>query len=96
VAYVARVDWSNRTVFLVSDNYAVDSDGYTSSTWAPFTEPTGYIHLHDLSAHCRWREKDQASFVASSCATVRSVRSPKRRTTDSSRLARTRGRPRAR
>jgi surface antigen len=50
VAYVARVDWSNRTVFLVSDNYAVDSDGYTSSTWAPFTEPTGYIHLHDLSA----------------------------------------------
>jgi surface antigen len=49
VAYVARVNWSNRTVFLVSDNYAVDSRGYTSNEWAPFTEPTGYIHVHDLS-----------------------------------------------
>lgn len=50
VAYVARVNWSNRTVFLVSDNYAGGSAGYTSSTWAPFTQPTGYIHLRDLSA----------------------------------------------
>jgi surface antigen len=49
VAYVARVNWSNRTVFLVSDNYA-GGDGYTSSTWAPFTQPTGYIHLHDEAA----------------------------------------------
>jgi surface antigen len=50
VAYVARVNWSNHTVFLVSDNYAVDSAGYTSNDWEPFTEPTGYIHLRDLSA----------------------------------------------
>jgi surface antigen len=50
VAYVARVNWSNRTVFLVSDNYAPASAGYTSSTWAPFTEATGYIHLRDLAA----------------------------------------------
>ncbi len=50
VAYVARVNWSNHTVFLVSDNYAGGVDGYTSSTWAPFTTPTGYIHLRDLAA----------------------------------------------
>lgn len=50
VAYVARVNWLNHTVFLVSDNYAVNSAGYTSNTWAPFTQPTGYIHLRDLSA----------------------------------------------
>jgi surface antigen len=50
VAYVARVNWLNHTVFLVSDNYAVDSAGYTSNTWAPFTQPTGYIHLRDLAA----------------------------------------------
>jgi surface antigen len=50
VAYVARVNWSNRTVFLVSDNYAGGSAGYTSSEWAPFTEPTGYIHLRDFPA----------------------------------------------
>jgi surface antigen len=50
VAYVARINWSNRTVFLVSDNYAGGSAGYTSSAWAPFTEPTGYIHLRDLPA----------------------------------------------
>ncbi len=50
VAYVARVNWSNHTVFLVSDNYAVDSQGYTSNTWAPFTQATGYIHVRDLSA----------------------------------------------
>jgi surface antigen len=50
VAYVARVNWRNRTVFLVSDNYAVGSAGYTSNTWAPFTQATGYIHLRDLSA----------------------------------------------
>jgi surface antigen len=49
VAYVAHVNWSNHTVFLVSDNYASNSEGYTSSTWAPFTQPTGYIHLRDLS-----------------------------------------------
>ena len=48
VAYVARVNWSNHTVFLVSDNYAPDSAGYTSNQWAPFTDPTGYIHLHDV------------------------------------------------
>jgi surface antigen len=50
VAYVERVNWSNHTVFLVSDNYAGGSAGYTSNTWAPFDEPTGYIHLRDLSA----------------------------------------------
>ena len=50
VAYVARVNWSNHTVFLVSDNYAVDSQGYTSSAWVAFTVPTGYIHLRDLAA----------------------------------------------
>jgi surface antigen len=49
VAYVAHVNWANRTVFLVSDNYASNSAGYTSSTWAPFTQPTGYIHLRDLA-----------------------------------------------
>ena len=49
VAYVARVNWSNRTVFLVSDDYAAKSQGYTSNEWAPFTEPTGYIHLRDLT-----------------------------------------------
>jgi surface antigen len=48
VAYVARVNWSNHTVFLVSDNYAPASAGYTSNQWAPFTDPTGYIHAHDL------------------------------------------------
>jgi surface antigen len=50
VAYVARVNWSNHTVFLVSDNYAGGSAGYTSSTWAPFTQATGYIHVRDLAA----------------------------------------------
>jgi len=50
VAYVARVNWSNHRVFLVSDNYAGGIAGYTSSEWAPFTEPTGYIHLRDLAA----------------------------------------------
>jgi surface antigen len=50
VAYVARVNWSNHTVFLVSDNYAAGSLGYTSSTWAAFGVPSGYIHLRDLSA----------------------------------------------
>jgi surface antigen len=50
VAYVARIDWSNHTVFLVSDNYGGGVAGYTSSTWAPFTQPTGYIHLRDLTA----------------------------------------------
>jgi surface antigen len=49
VAYVARVNWLNHTVFLVSDNYAAGSAGYTSNAWAPFTQPTGYIHLRDLS-----------------------------------------------
>ena len=50
VAYVERVNWLNHTVFLVSDNYAANSQGYTSNEWAPFTEPTGYIHLRDLTA----------------------------------------------
>jgi surface antigen len=50
VAYVAHVNWRNRTVFLVSDNYEANSAGYTSNGWVPFTEPTGYIHLRDLSA----------------------------------------------
>ena len=49
VAYVARVNWSNHTVFLVSDNYAGGTQGYTSNEWAPFSEPTGYIHVRDLS-----------------------------------------------
>ncbi|HUZ41169.1 MAG TPA: CHAP domain-containing protein [Acidimicrobiales bacterium] len=49
VAYVARVNWANHMVFLVSDNYASNSAGYTSNAWAPFTQPTGYIHLRDLS-----------------------------------------------
>ncbi|MGD0852727.1 MAG: CHAP domain-containing protein [Acidimicrobiales bacterium] len=49
VAYVERVNWLNHTVFLVSDNYAANSQGYTSNEWAPFTEPTGYIHLRDLT-----------------------------------------------
>ena len=49
VAYVAKVNWANHTVFLVSDNYAPDSAGYTSNEWAAFTEPTGYIHLHDVT-----------------------------------------------
>src|ERR1700683_3391979 len=40
VAYVARVNWSNHTVFLVSDNYAVDSRGYTSNAWVAFSVPT--------------------------------------------------------
>ena len=49
VAYVARVNWSNHTVFLVSDDYAGGSRGYTSNEWAPFATPTGYIHLRDLA-----------------------------------------------
>ena len=49
VAYVARVNWSNHTVFLVSDNYAGGTQGYTSNEWAPFSEPTGYIHVRDLN-----------------------------------------------
>jgi surface antigen len=49
VAYVAQVNWSNHTVFLVSDNYAPNSAGYTSNEWAPFAAPTGYIHLRDAS-----------------------------------------------
>lgn len=49
VAYVAHINWAKRVVFLVSDNYAGGKAGYTSSTWAPFTEPTGYIHLRDLT-----------------------------------------------
>jgi surface antigen len=50
VAYVMRVNWSNHTVFLVSDNYGGARGGYTSNAWEPFTEPTGYIHLRDLAA----------------------------------------------
>lgn len=50
VAYVAHVSWSTRTVFLVSDNYAPASAGYTSSQWVAFNVPTGYIHLRDLAA----------------------------------------------
>ena len=54
VAYVARVNWSNHTVFLVSDNYAAS----TGAGWHVRTPqgvyrsptPTGYIHLRDLSA----------------------------------------------
>jgi len=76
----------------------------TPSTVTATRRVRGPVHgahwLHSLArplgATAVGGEKDQASFVASSCATVRSVRSPKRRTTDSSRLARTRGRPRAR
>ena len=47
VAYVAHVSWSTRMVFLVSDNYASASAGYTSSQWVAFDVPTGYIHLRD-------------------------------------------------
>lgn len=50
VAYVAQVNWTNQTVFLVSDNYAGGVDGYTSNGWFPFSDPTGYIHVHDLPA----------------------------------------------
>jgi surface antigen len=48
VAYVAQVNWTNATVFLVSDNYAGGVKGYTSNGWVPINQPTGYIHMHDL------------------------------------------------
>ncbi len=47
VAYVAQIDWTNQTVFLVSDNYAGGVNGYTSNGWVPIDQPTGYIHLRD-------------------------------------------------
>ncbi|HEY5091750.1 MAG TPA: CHAP domain-containing protein [Acidimicrobiales bacterium] len=47
VAYVAQINWTNQTVFLVSDNYAGGVDGYTSNGWVPINQPTGYIHLRD-------------------------------------------------
>jgi surface antigen len=48
VAYVAQINWTNHTVFLVSDNYAGGVNGYTSNSWVPISQPTGYIHLRDL------------------------------------------------
>ena len=50
VAYVAQVDWSNNTVFLVSDNYNGGSGGYTSSGWMTFSQVSGFIHLSDVAA----------------------------------------------
>jgi hypothetical protein len=47
VAYVAQIDLANQTVFLVSDNYAGGVNGYTSNSWVPINQPTGYIHLRD-------------------------------------------------
>jgi surface antigen len=47
VAYVAQINLTNQTVFLVSDNYAGGVNGYTSNSWVPITQPTGYIHLRD-------------------------------------------------
>lgn len=47
VAYVAQVNLTNRTVFLVSDNYGGAAKGYTSNGWVPINQPTGYIHLRD-------------------------------------------------
>ena len=49
VAYVAHVNWTNRKVFLVSDNYAGGVAGYTSSSWVAFSSVTGFIHLRDLT-----------------------------------------------
>jgi surface antigen len=49
VAYVAQVDLTNQTVFLVSDNYAGGVNGYTNSGWVPIAQPTGYIHAHDVA-----------------------------------------------
>ena len=50
VAYVAQVNWSNGTVFLVSDNYNGGSGGYTSNGWTAFSQVSGFIHLHDVAA----------------------------------------------
>jgi surface antigen len=47
VAYVAQINWTSATVFLVSDNYAGGVNGYTSNGWVPINQPTGYIHLRD-------------------------------------------------
>ena len=50
VAYVAHVNWTNHTVFLVSDNYNGGVAGYTSSAWVAFTSITGFIHLRDINS----------------------------------------------
>ncbi len=47
VAYVAKIDWSNNTVFLESDNYIGGNGGYTSNGWVPISGPSGYLHIHD-------------------------------------------------
>ncbi|MEO9180916.1 MAG: CHAP domain-containing protein [Acidimicrobiales bacterium] len=50
VAYVAHINWANNTVLLISDNYSGGVNGYTSNSWVPITQPTGYIHVRDLPA----------------------------------------------
>ena len=47
VAYVAHVNWTKHTVFLVSDDYGGGVAGYTSSAWVSFSAVTGFIHLRD-------------------------------------------------
>lgn len=49
VAYVARINWTNGTVYLVADNYNGGSGGFTSSGWVPFSQPSGYIHIRDVA-----------------------------------------------
>ncbi len=49
VGYVAHVNWTNHTVFIVSDNYGGGVAGYTSSAWVPVASVSGFIHLRDLA-----------------------------------------------
>ena len=48
VAYVAQVNWTNHTVFLVADNYSGGVNTYTSSGWVATSSVSGFIHLRDL------------------------------------------------
>jgi len=48
VAYVAQINWTNHTVFLVADNYSGGVNGYTSSGWVATSSVSGFIHLRDL------------------------------------------------
>ena len=48
VAYVAKINWTNHSVFLVADNYSGGVNGYTSSSWVPISSVSGFIHLRDL------------------------------------------------
>jgi surface antigen len=50
VAYVASVNQSNGTVFLISDNYLGGNSGYTSNGWVNISSPSGYIHFSDASS----------------------------------------------